>query len=380
MKEKRPAEVFPPGEFIREELEARGWTQADLAEILGRPVRLVNEIIVGKRGITPETAKGLGAAFGTSAQFWLNLESSYQLGRVPVTDDAVTRRARLYTKAPIKDIVRRGWIENSQNVSVLEQRVMDFLKLQNLDAEPRFWPHAARKSTSYENDTPAQTAWLFRVQQLAQAAPAGTFSHSQFDNLISRLRLLSSSPQEVRHVPPVLAEAGIRFLVVEPLPHTRIDGVSFWLDRRPVIALSVRYDRIDYFWFTLMHELGHIQNRDGLDNTRARLDKDLVGERAQPSSAKPEPEKLADRFAVGTLIDQRALEDFIIRLRPLFSTTRIQGFANVMKVHPGIVVGQLQHRGEISYAHHRRMLVAVRSIITEAALTDGWGHVVSASL
>ena len=68
-----PAEVFPPGEFIREELEERGWTQEDFAAILGRSPRLVNEVIMGKRGITPETANGLSAAFGTSAQFWMNL-------------------------------------------------------------------------------------------------------------------------------------------------------------------------------------------------------------------------------------------------------------------------------------------------------------------
>ena len=58
-----PAEVFPPGDFIREELEERGWTQEDLAAILGRSIRLVNEIIMGKRGIKPATANALGAAF-----------------------------------------------------------------------------------------------------------------------------------------------------------------------------------------------------------------------------------------------------------------------------------------------------------------------------
>lgn len=78
-----PAEVFPPGEFLRDELKARGWTQTDLAEILGRPRRLVNEIVVGKRGISPKTAIGLGAAFGTSAQYWLNLQNSYRLSRLP---------------------------------------------------------------------------------------------------------------------------------------------------------------------------------------------------------------------------------------------------------------------------------------------------------
>jgi HTH-type transcriptional regulator / antitoxin HigA len=66
------AEVFPPGEFIREDLEARSWTQADLAEILGRDLRLVNQLVGGKRAITPETAKGLAQAFGTGPEFWMN--------------------------------------------------------------------------------------------------------------------------------------------------------------------------------------------------------------------------------------------------------------------------------------------------------------------
>ncbi len=77
MKERRPAESFPPGEFIRDELEARNWTQEDLAEVMGRDLRLVNEVITGKRGITPETAKGLGEVLETSAQYWMNLQSAF---------------------------------------------------------------------------------------------------------------------------------------------------------------------------------------------------------------------------------------------------------------------------------------------------------------
>ena len=114
MSERRPAEVFPPGDFIKEELEARAWTQTDLAEILGRPQRVVSEIIHGKRAISPETATGLGDAFGTGAQFWMNLESAYQLAQVKDQDEDVARRARLYSKAPVKEMLRRRWIEPSQ--------------------------------------------------------------------------------------------------------------------------------------------------------------------------------------------------------------------------------------------------------------------------
>jgi len=71
----------------------------------------------------------------------------------------------------------------------------------------------------------------------------------------------------------------VRFLVLEPLPQTRIDGACFWLDEySPVVVVSVRYDRIDGFWHTLMHELEHMKNRHGLTDYRP-LDTDLVGSR-----------------------------------------------------------------------------------------------------
>jgi HTH-type transcriptional regulator/antitoxin HigA len=75
-----PAEVFPAGEFIREELEARGWTQGDLAQIMDRPLRLVNELIAGKKQVTLETARGLSRAFGDNDPlYWINLDAAYRL-------------------------------------------------------------------------------------------------------------------------------------------------------------------------------------------------------------------------------------------------------------------------------------------------------------
>ena len=89
----KAAEVFPPGEFIREKLEARGWTQNDLAEILGRPLAAVNQILQGKRAITPRTARELAAAFGTSAELWLNLETAYRLSLAGEPDPKIRKRA-----------------------------------------------------------------------------------------------------------------------------------------------------------------------------------------------------------------------------------------------------------------------------------------------
>jgi HTH-type transcriptional regulator/antitoxin HigA len=81
MSERHPAEVFPPGDFIQEELDARAWTHTDLAELLGLPQWLVRDILHGQRAISPETAHGLGDAFGTGAEVWMHLQRAYQARR-----------------------------------------------------------------------------------------------------------------------------------------------------------------------------------------------------------------------------------------------------------------------------------------------------------
>jgi len=373
MDEFTPAEVFPPGEFIQDELDARGWTQRDLAEIMGCSHRLVNEIVRARRSITPETACKLGEAFGTSAELWLNLESSYRLHVAKPGDGMVRRRARLYELAPVNEIRRRGWIPHTNSIDELEQEVCRFLRIGSVEDEPKLWEHAARKSASYASVTSSQRAWLFRVRQLAEKLDAAPFTDESFQCGLDALRTLLGNANSVSKVSQVLAEAGVRFLVVEPLLGTKIDGACLWLDRtKPVIALSLRYDRIDWFWYTLMHELGHVKNRDGLELPLIP-DTDLVGTQAPPEKNKRDIERKADRFAARFLIPPTRLERFATRVAPYFSKAGIRQFAERIGVHPGIVVGQLQHLGKIPYSHNREMLVKVRKHVISSALTDGWG-------
>lgn len=381
MIERTPAEVFSPGELIKDEIEARGWSQIELAEVLGRPGRLVSELIAGKRAITPETAKGLGEAFGTGAQFWMNMESSYQLSKVKEdSSNAVSRRAKLYAMAPVKEMTKRLWIQPTDNIDVLEKSVCSFLGKRSMDAPMPPMAHAARKSSSYEEElsTP-EAAWLCRVKQLAQAMEVKAFSELTFTSTVSELKHMLRDAESVRQVPGMLADAGVRFLIVETLPATKIDGVCIWLDAdSPVIALSLRFDRIDAFWHTLLHECAHVKHKDGLAGD-VFVDVDLVGENSTPSSAKRPTEARADEFASTFSIPKVELDSFISRVRPLFSKTRIQGLAAKLNVHPGLVVGQLQHRRMIPYSHSREMLARVRHIITESALTDGFGSILSSA-
>jgi HTH-type transcriptional regulator/antitoxin HigA len=144
-------------------------------------------------------------------------------------------------------------------------------------------------------------------------------------------------------------------------------------EKSPVIALSFRYDRIDCFWHTLLHEIKHVEKLHGLKDY-GTLDKDICGENATPLNDRPEIEREVDSLAAEFLIPERELKDFIARVRPFYYKQKIVGFARRIGVHPGLVVGQLQYRKEITYAHNREMLTKVRPIITESALTDGWGN------
>jgi HTH-type transcriptional regulator/antitoxin HigA len=87
------AEYFPAGEYLQDELRARGWTQSDFAAIIGRPVGLVSKIINSKTRITPETAKQIAAALGTSPEYWMRLDANYMLHITPDPAPEIAERA-----------------------------------------------------------------------------------------------------------------------------------------------------------------------------------------------------------------------------------------------------------------------------------------------
>ena len=265
MADRIPADVFPPGELLRDELEARGWTPTEFAEIIGRPPRVVNEIISGKRGVAPETARELAAAFGTSAQLWMNLESAYQLSKVEPVTERIAREAALRERFPVREMTKRGWIRASGSYEEVERQVLQYFRVKSV-AEAICFPHAARRNYGSELTT-IQWAWLFRVQQLAAALKAPTYSEQKLRAAIPELERLMVDPEETRHVPRILSGCGVRFVIVEPIPGSKIQGVCFWINQTnsPVIGLSLKGDQIDRFWFDLWHEIEHVLRGDGRD-------------------------------------------------------------------------------------------------------------------
>lgn len=359
--------VFPVGKHIKDELVARGWTQSDLAYVMGRKASEVGNLMAGRRQLSPELAQELGVVLGRGAAYWLGLDNAYRLSQTDYVDQAVLLRSELFS-FPVKEMQKRGWIPETLNAEELRQELEFFFSDKGLWVEgPHSYelPFAASfKRTIQESSlNNAEKAWLARATQLAKACPVATFHESGIPKLKADLRRLAAKTQAAHRAPALLTSAGIRFVVVEPLPKVKIDGAAFWLDSTsPVIAMSLRADNIGSFWFALLHEMDHIEHKDDFSFD------DL---QTTPNDSK---EERASLNAANSLVPQHELEEFIRACTPRYSEARINNLATRLQIHPGIIVGQLQHRGEISFAAHRKLLTKVRDLVTQFAFTDGWGQ------
>ena len=351
-----PATAVPPGRILTRELEARGWTESDLAAIMERPPQAISEIVQGKKRVTPETAHELAQAFGTSPEFWMNLEANYRLylAQKKVIQKPIARKSHLYALAPIRELMRRGWIKAVNQIEVLEQEMRRFLGVSSVDETPRL-AVSLRVSKERGPEINGQVAWLKRAEHLARAQKASAFSLDRLRDALPKLLECAKDVDQISRVPSTLLALGVHFLVVPTLPKTFVDGAMFYLENRPVVALSLRYDRIDAFWFTLMHELAHIL----AGHKGTHVDNDIY------SAAVSEGESKADEQALQWLVNRHALASFVRHTKPYFSRTAIERFAFDQGRHPGIVLGQLQHDGTVKYSNLRDLLVKVRPYLED---------------
>ena len=270
---------------------------------------------------------------------------------------------------PLREMIKRGWIDPEHRQGSLEQQVCDFFGVASLDQVPHL-DHAGKKA-QYADIPPSQLAWLFRARQIALEMHPAQYDPDKLRAAIAAFTDMREDPNSVRRIPGLLDTAGVRFVVVEGLPGSEIDGVCFWLNSRsPVIGMSLRFDRIDNFWFVLRHECAHVLHGHG--RSHAILDIDLQGiETIQIS----EEERIANYEAAEFCVPSEQMRSFFNRKKPFFSETDVIAFSKRMKVHPGIAVGQLQRMAS-RYDLLRKYLVRIRSTLAASMMMDGWGDVV----
>ena len=375
-----PSEYLTPGQYMQALLDKRGWSQRVLAIVLGMDETGINRLVADKRPVDAPIALLLGEVFGVRPEKFLQLQRRFDLRKARIMvrpDPQRTTRANVFGELPITEMMKRGWlpdVDDVRDVPAVEAALKRFFRANSLN-DIAVLPHAAKKTDEFSSATLPQLAWLYRVKEIAKEMLVPKYSHEAVRDAVTKLRRLLSAPEEARKVPRILAESGIRFVIVESLSGAKIDGVSFWLNAKsPVIGITTRYDRIDNFWFVLRHEIEHILHRHGREAGRDMLDVNLEGQRAGTGPDIPEEERIANEAAQTFCVPDEAMQSFITRKDPFFAERDILGFASTIQVHPGLVAGQLQHRTG-RYDRFRNHLVKIRSFVAPSAMVDGWGDV-----
>jgi HTH-type transcriptional regulator / antitoxin HigA len=381
----KTGDVKTPGQLIERLLAERGWTQRVLAIVLNVDESSLTKVISGKRPVTADMALVLGKVFGVEPDPFLELQKSYELAQariVSIPDPDLATRAALFGDLPVSDMIKRGWlkVKSTKDIEGVERELKRFFKVPALD-QIETLPHAARKTvvvgeSAEKLAADAQLVWLYRVKRIAEEMIVAPFSQFGIRRAIKELEPLMISVQSCRKVSRILASAGIRFVVSQTIGPAKIDGACLWLDENsPVIAMALRHDRIDNFWFTLRHEIEHVVRMHGRNNTeQITLDFELEGAKAGVGQNVPEEEKVANSAAANFGFREDYLQKFITRKSPFFREADVLGFANTVKVHPGIVVGRIQHATE-RFDLLRKYLVGVRHHVVAEAMVDGWGNV-----
>jgi len=360
-----------PGQLISALMNERGWNGRVLSGILQIDESGVNRLIQDKKPVNAELALVLEDIFSVPAEDFLKLQIEFDLAKARIRalpDPGREARAKLFGTLPIAEMINRGWlnVENKKDFPKIESELLKFFNVESLD-EITYVAHSAKKSNASEIASEPQLAWVNRVKTIASELLVPQFSVQKARNAEEQLKLLLFSVDEIRKVPRILAEAGIRFVIVEALKSSKMDGVCLWLNENsPVIGMSLRFDRIDNFWFVLRHELEHVIQGHGKLVPKIDIDIDL--------ETIDEEERIANNASLDFSIPRKKMDSFIARKAPFFSDLDIRGFANTLKIHPGLIAGQLQHHTK-KYNLFRKHLLPIREIIIPNAAVDGWGDV-----
>ncbi|QEA13943.1 helix-turn-helix domain-containing protein [Comamonas flocculans] len=345
-----PDWVLPPGDSILDLAEERGWTQTELARRLGYSEKHVSQLINGKVPVTVDAAQRLERVLGSTMDFWLALEANFQKHKTRL--EAAQRHAGWVPwldELPLKELMSFG--------ALVKQRVDAKHKPGLVEACLRFFGVASpddwrahyggmqmafRRSRAEQCDVGAISAWLRLGEQQAEKLDGPGYDKARFENALRTIRSLTCEPPEVFEpkMRKLLHDAGVLLVLVPAIPRAHVSGVARWLGpTRPLIQLSLYGKTNDKFWFTFFHEAAHI-----LLHASSKEDKKSIFLDDPNAVHATDPrEREANAWAGDWLIPVQAAA----RLSSLRSRDAVADFARQIDVHPGIVVGRLQHDGFI---------------------------------
>jgi len=317
-----------PVEAIRFRMEQAGLKPQDLVPYIGSRSK-VSEVLNRKRALSLKMIRALNKGLGIPAEVLLQEPGAAIPDEIPELD---------YDKFPLAEMLKRGWVEGfggtlSEAKEQSEEVVRSFLKtISNFELQPALMRQHIRTGASM--DEHALLAWRARVMILAQRETVASFQPgsitSEFMQRLVNLSYMDAGPELAQEF---LAKNGIHLVTVQHLPRTHLDGAAMILpEGAPLVALTLRHDRLDNFWFTLCHELAHLALHFDRDKDSWFVD-DLDAEGDQI-------ENEADEFAANSLIPHEIWQRAAVRSDR--TTASVRAFAASLRIHPAIVAGRIR--------------------------------------
>jgi HTH-type transcriptional regulator/antitoxin HigA len=344
-----PDYAVHPGMLLEQELEHRELSQTDFARRIGRTPKLVSEIISGKNPVEPETAIQFEKVLGIGADIWLRLEAQFRLHEArQAENERLAASEQWFREFPVKQLSDWGIIRKTGTTA---QRAHDLLALFGVASPAAFDRRYAkvvvhyRTSPRMEASRTSLLTWLRCGEVSASERELPSYDKVHFKKQLVEIRKLTTENIQVFRpkITELCRNAGVAFILIPPLPKTRLSGAAFWAQGKvPVIQQSLRHKTNDHFWFTFFHEAAHII----LHNP-----KDFYADDENGKGDGVEQE--ANEFATEILVGKKELTHFIAK-NPA-SISAVRQFAKDRAVHPGIVVGMLQHHGVISWDQMNHM-------------------------
>ena len=338
-----------PGEFIKEEIEIRNWTNEDLAQVLNLTAKTISELLNNKQRITIDTANLLSKAFGQTPQYWLNLDNNYRLRikennpNVVIHSRAVEIKSKIYERMPINDMIKKGWIKKYKDADELKNIFLHFWNLNELNYN---WfdtlsvPNT-RKSDAYSNfNSFYLLTWAQMAKRSSEKFSVSDFNKKQLIKLAEQISDYSVMSNGVSKFIRDLYDTGVIFFCLSHLPKTYLDGASFLHNDKPIIVYTKRYDRLDNFWFTIAHEIGHVIKH-------IKTEKDVfIDDLKVEDNSKVENE--ANEYASKILKTTEILEYFD-EYKRYTSEYRVMEAAEELNIHSAIITGILKHYKILMY-------------------------------
>jgi HTH-type transcriptional regulator/antitoxin HigA len=332
-----PIELPTPVEAIRFRMEQAGLEPRDLEPYIGGRSK-VSEVLSGKQPLTLPMIRALHAHLGIPAEVLVADTSSAS----STTDTSSLDWGRF----PINEMAKRGWIRTVASTKAKAEDLIGELiaSAGGMKAVPM--PLCRRNDAMRQNaktDTYALLAWCLKALAASRDQKlSGTYKTGSITlDVLTKLSKLSAHEDGPKRARDALSNLGVHLVCVSHLPKTYLDGAALRSVEggTPIVALTLRYDRIDNFWFSLLHELAHV-GRHFNGATEAFVDDFSL--REAPSRHEDPRENEADEWAEEALISRDLWATAGLTSHASYSG--IIAFSQRIGVHPAIVAGRVRHQ------------------------------------